>query len=190
MKPEQMHILLTGASGGIGRESARQLAAAGARIIALGRQRGRLEQLLSELPPSRLGPHQAFTADLGDAQQCRQLLENLMALEQPPNVLINMAGTNQLRLFDQQDPVQVRQIIDTNFTNTVLLTHTLLPLLRLRPEAMIINVGSIFGSIGFPGYVAYSSSKFALRGFSQALGRELSDTPIQVKYFAPRATRT
>jgi len=190
MKPTEMHVLLTGASGGIGHATAHQLAAAGARVIAVGRHPERLEQLLAGLPAAAAGAHLAVAADLGDGAARRALLTRMQGLDQPPNVLINMAGTNQLRLFDQQDPAMVTRIIDTNFTNTLLLTQALLPLLRLRPEALIINVGSIFGSIGFPGYVAYSSSKFALRGFSEALERELADTPIRVKYFAPRATRT
>jgi len=190
MKPAQMHILLTGASGGIGQVAARRLAAAGARIIAVGRHQQSLDQLLAELAPVDSGEHLALAADLSDELARAALLTQLMGLEQPPNVLINMAGTNQLRLFEQQDTATIRSIIDTNFTHTLLLTHALLPLLRLRLEALIVNVGSTLGSIGYPGYVAYSSSKFALRGFTEALGRELSDSPIRVKYFAPRATRT
>jgi short-subunit dehydrogenase len=59
-----------------------------------------------------------------------------------------------------------------------------------RPQAWIVNVGSIFGYLGYPGHAAYSASKFALRGFSEALRRELADGPVRVLYFAPRATRT
>jgi short-subunit dehydrogenase len=70
------------------------------------------------------------------------------------------------------------------------LCRALLPLLMERDAAHLVNVGSTFGSIGFPGFCAYSASKFALRGFSEALRRELADTPIRVHYVAPRATRT
>ena len=59
-----------------------------------------------------------------------------------------------------------------------------------QEKAQIINIGSIFGYLGFPGFTSYCSSKFGLRGFSQSLRRELSDTHISVRYFAPRATRT
>jgi short-subunit dehydrogenase len=72
----------------------------------------------------------------------------------------------------------------------LLLCHALLPALLDRPSAHIVNVGSTFGSIGFPGFAAYSASKFAVRGFSEALRRELADTAVRVHYVAPRATRT
>ena len=71
------------------------------------------------------------------------------------------------------------------------LTRRLLPAAAARqPAARIVNVGSIFGYLGYPGYAAYCASKFALRGFSEALRRELADGPVRVRYFAPRATRT
>jgi short-subunit dehydrogenase len=72
----------------------------------------------------------------------------------------------------------------------MLLTRRLLPTMQLQPSATIVNVGSIFGYLGYPGCTAYSASKFALRGFTEALRRELSDGPVRVLYFAPRATRT
>jgi len=63
-------------------------------------------------------------------------------------------------------------------------------LLKNEPKAEIINTGSIFGYIGYPAFTAYCASKFGLRGFTQALKRELSDTKVNVRYFAPRATKT
>ena len=77
-----------------------------------------------------------------------------------------------------------------NAVAPMLLCHALIPLLAQRAHAHIVNVGSTFGSIGFPGFCTYSASKFALRGFSEALRRELADTPIRVHYVAPRATKT
>ena len=65
-----------------------------------------------------------------------------------------------------------------------------LPLLKQADSAMVVNVGSTYGSIGYPGYASYCATKFALRGFSEALRRELADTRVSVLYVAPRATRT
>ena len=70
------------------------------------------------------------------------------------------------------------------------LTHALLPQLERAPAAMVVNVGSIVGSIGLPGQVAYASSKFAIHGFSEALRRELAGSGVRVVYVAPRATDT
>ena len=80
--------------------------------------------------------------------------------------------------------------LGVNVTATLQLTHLLLPLLRQQPRALLVNLGSTFGSIGYPGFAAYCASKFALRGFSEALRRELADSQIKVLYIAPRATRT
>jgi short-subunit dehydrogenase len=70
------------------------------------------------------------------------------------------------------------------------LTRRMLPWLRQAQTALVVNVGSTFGSIGYPGFTAYCASKFAIRGFSEALRRELADSRIKVLYVAPRATRT
>ena len=70
------------------------------------------------------------------------------------------------------------------------LIQALLPHLRARPLAHVVNVGSIFGSIGFPCFASYSASKYALRGYSEALRRELADSRVRVHYVAPRYTRT
>ena len=72
----------------------------------------------------------------------------------------------------------------------MLLVHELLPHLKAQPQAHLLNMGSVFGNIGYPGYAAYSASKFAMRGFTEALRRELADTRVRVHYLAPRATRT
>jgi len=66
----------------------------------------------------------------------------------------------------------------------------MLPLLKTRAQAAIVNIGSTFGSIGHPGFASYCASKFGLRGFTEALRREVSDTNIQVFYIAPRAVQT
>ena len=71
-----------------------------------------------------------------------------------------------------------------------MLVHDLMPHLRDAMEPVVLNIGSTFGSIGHPGFSAYCASKFGLRGFSEALRRELADTPVRVCYLAPRATRT
>ena len=72
----------------------------------------------------------------------------------------------------------------------MLLCQQLIPLLKQKPQAAIINMGSTFGSIGYPGFSAYVTSKFGIRGYTETLRRELSDTNIHVFYLAPRAVKT
>ena len=187
MKVSDMTIVLTGASGGIGRAAAVELSQQGARILAVGRNRESLQALISELSGSQ---HHYFCMDISDAGQRRQLAQQLTALSVPPNILINMAGFGECVLLEEQTPESIEKIININVTSTILLTQALLPLLKRQPAAMIINVGSILGSLGYPGQTVYCASKFALRGFSEALQRELADTSVSIKYFAPRATKT
>jgi short-subunit dehydrogenase len=112
------------------------------------------------------------------------------AREHEANVLINAAGVNPFGLFAEQTTREIAMAFSINAVAPLLLCHALLPLLLERPSAHIVNVGSTFGSLGFPGFAAYSATKFAVRGFSEALRRELADTRVRVHYVAPRATKT
>ncbi|WP_279451447.1 SDR family oxidoreductase [Aeromonas hydrophila] len=185
MKLEGKLVLLTGASGGIGEALAQELAAQGARLLLHGRRGSALERLRKELPhPER---HQTVIADLGSPQERAKLLQH-PALDEGLDVLINNAGCNQFAWLEDQSSEQVERQLLLNVEAPIQLTRMLLP--RLRKPAVIMNVGSSFGAIGYAGYSVYCASKFALRGFSEALGRELEGTGIQVLHFAPRATRT
>lgn len=106
------------------------------------------------------------------------------------DVLINAAGTVEFTEFADQDPATIDRVIQTNVLAPMQLTRLLLPEMLERGEGRIVNIGSVFGSIGFACFASYSASKAALRGFSEALRRELADTGVGVTYVAPRAVRT
>ena len=178
-------ILLTGASGGIGSALAHALAREGAHLLLQGRQPAKLERLRSELPnPER---HHTIVADLGSARE-REQLARASELAGGIDILINNAGSNVFAWLEDQNAGQIEEQLAINIAAPILLTRSLLS--HLRKPGLIMNIGSSFGGIGYPGYSVYCASKFALRGFSEALGRELADTGIKVLYFAPRATRT
>jgi short-subunit dehydrogenase len=103
--------------------------------------------------------------------------------------LINNAGISLFKSFTDQTDKDITQLMLTNLISPMLVCKQLLPHLKKEPS-QIINIGSIFGYLGFPGFSSYCASKFGLRGFSQSLRRELSDTSVSVRYFAPRATKT
>ena len=179
-------VLLTGASGGIGQAIALQLAAAGARLVLVARNSARLAALQTELMNQYPAEHQMFSADL-TKEQDRLALQAFVRSLQGIDLLINNAGISQFGLAAQQDYATQ---LNTNLLMPMLVTQTLLPELQRKSAAMIVNVGSAFGSIGYPGFTGYSASKFGLRGFTEALKRELADSSVQVLYFAPRATDT
>lgn len=175
-------LLLTGATGGIGRAMAQALAAQGASLILVSRDSQQLQRLRQQLP----GNHLLCAADLANEQDLLRLVEFCQSQGVLDGV-INNAGISQFALTAQQDYQRQLQI---NLITPMRLCQLLLPQLQTRPEAVIVNVGSAFGSIGYPGFSGYCASKFGLRGFTEALKRELAASAVRVLYFAPRATDT
>ncbi len=181
----ECRALLTGASGGIGQALVEQLCSGGAHLLLAGRQLATLDALAERFP----GQISRIQADLGQREGRDAVLAAARQFD-GLNSLINAAGINQFSLLEDQDEEAIARLIDINVTATLQLTQRLLPLLRQAPTALLANIGSTFGSIGYPGFAAYCASKFAVRGFSEALRRELADSHIKVLYIAPRATRT
>jgi short-subunit dehydrogenase len=106
------------------------------------------------------------------------------------DVLINNAGLSDFCFLEATDSAMISAMLNINLLVPVLLGVELLPLLKQKDRAVIINIGSIFGGIGYPGFSVYCASKFGLRGFSEALQREFAGSGIEVLYLAPRATKT
>jgi len=192
MQPEQMTIALTGACGGIGQVLARQLAASGASLYLCGRDGVALSSLCDELRSRARGDQfiEAEAVDLTNDREIDRWVESIERGERPINVMVNNAGICKFEMFDRISDRDIEQIMNLNSVVPMKLTRRLLPGLRQQPRARIVNIASTFGAIGFPGYAVYSASKYAIRGFSQALARELSDTSVSVGCILPRATRT
>ena len=181
-------VVLTGATGGIGRAIASRLSDAGARILFVARSPERLRALAESLHSPA---HVAVAADLASAAGRQQVREACDAVGHDGiSHLVNCAGINNFGLFETQTAESIQTLLDVNLAGPMQLCLELLPALRRHGDACIINIGSTFGSIGYPGFSAYCASKFGLRGFTEALRRELSDSGIRVAYVAPRATRT
>jgi short-subunit dehydrogenase len=186
MNLHRARIVLTGAAGGIGSAVAQRLAKAGSALLLTDLRPEPLGRLAQELAPAATVC--TVAADIG-SDAGRAMLA-AAARDFGANVLINAAGINPFGLFEEQTTGEIAKAFAINAMAPVLLCHALLPVLREQPRAQIVNVGSTFGSIGFPGFTAYAASKFAVRGFSEALRRELADTGVTVHYVAPRATAT
>lgn len=189
MKYHEMNVLLTGATGGIGIETATLLASRGARLLLSARDENRLNDLGARLRAlaSRV---ETVAADLATADGRQRLTATVRAFPGGINVLVNNAGVNRFDLLDRQSGQDLEAIVNTNLLAPMLLTQQLLPLLHNQKEAVVLNVGSIVGSIGMPGQAAYCSSKFGLHGFSEALRRGLNGSAVRVVYVAPRSTDT
>lgn len=192
MQPEQMTVVLTGACGGIGQLLARKLAASGASLFLCGRDGDALAALQQQLRAKAIDDQyiDARVVDLTDDREMDQWLESIAQTHRSINVLVNNAGICKFEMFEKLEDRDIEQIMDLNSIVPMKLTRKLLYGLRQQPAARVVNIASTFGAIGFPGYSVYSASKYAIRGFSQALTRELSDTSVRVGCILPRATKT
>ncbi len=176
MKLERARVLVTGATGGIGEVLVKHLESEGCRVLRHG---------FRHLSSEEASQSSYCRADLRSMDETRELAT--AAREFGINILINNCGVNQFSRFEDAD---IDGLISSNVTGPMRLTQMLLPHLKKQPAAMIVNVGSTFGQIGFPGYVTYCASKAALKGFSEALRRELADSAVRVLHVSPRATNT
>jgi short-subunit dehydrogenase len=188
MQIEGKLALITGAGSGIGRELAIEAARRGARLVLVGRRRAALEATQALLP-SRAASI-AVAGDITRHETRRGLYEHIAATWGKLDILVNNAGLISVGAFADIADVDIDRMITTNLVAPIALTRELLPLLATSARARIVNIGSVFGEIGYPFFAAYSASKFGLRGFSMALRRELLATGVGVTYAAPGATRT
>lgn len=174
-------VLITGATGGIGNAMAKALDEQGAHLILTGRNEHKLKQLHESLGHH----HTVVAADISLSEGRDKIIHTCEKL--PVSILINNAGTTHVGEF-KTTPIE--SLIATNLLSPMLLTQSLLPLLALRPKARVVNVGSAFGSIGFAAHGTYCATKFAIKGWTEAMHREYHDSNIRFYYLAPRATRT
>ena len=182
-------ILITGAAGGIGSELTLALAEKGAELLLADRDLQKLEQLKLEIL-ARGGKAHIFTCDLAAPGMPQTLAKQAKAVMRGADVLVNCAGIASFGLFSDETEQAIEKLWRINVLVPMQLTRALLPQMTARGSGRIVNLGSIFGSIGFACFTTYSASKFAMRGFSEALRRELEDTGVGVTYVAPRYTRT
>lgn len=189
MELRNSHIVLTGAAGGIGAETARLLGARGARLALVDRSGEAVNALADEIV-SRGGHAHALAADLLDPRGREAALAGARQALGEVDILINGAGLSSFRPFVEEVSENWERVVQLNMVVPMALARAVLPELTARGRGQIVNIGSTFGSIGFACFTAYSASKFGVRGFSEALRRELDGSGVGVTYIAPRAVKT
>jgi short-subunit dehydrogenase len=178
-------IVLTGASGGIGHAIAHRLDGQQAQLVLVGRDAEKLNKLNQTLN----GQHHTVIADLSTESGRNQLITFCDSLGKI-DLLINNAGISEFSQFESVTDEQINKLININLISPMLITKAMMPLLARAKQSYILNVGSSFGAIGYPCFTSYCASKFGLKGFSEALKRELQNETTKVLYIAPRATDT
>ncbi|GBG15912.1 short-chain dehydrogenase [Novimethylophilus kurashikiensis] len=189
MRMTGARIVLTGAAGGIGQELALALADRGGELLLVDRDNEALALIQGRIQRQG-GRARVHACDLTDQRALQTLVQQAQTVLGGVDVLINCAGVSSFTNFEQERPDMLELLWRVNVLAPMHLTRMLLPQMQQRGSGRIVNVGSIFGSIGFAYFTSYSASKFAMRGFSESLRRELEGTGIGVTYVAPRFTRT
>ncbi|WP_207478325.1 SDR family oxidoreductase [Arenibaculum pallidiluteum] len=183
-------VVVTGASSGIGRSTARALAEAGARLVLAARREEPLSEAASEC--ANLGAEAiAVPTDVTDAASVAALAEQAVRRFGRIDVWFNNAGVGVFGRFEDIPADVWRQVLETNLFGAVNGARAALPCFRRQGEGILINTAALAGVTGQPDSTAYVVSKFALRGLSEALRQELLDSPaIQVCTLLPATIDT
>jgi short-subunit dehydrogenase len=182
---------VTGAASGIGRALAIELAARGCDLALADRDEAGLAAVAAELASSgrKVTTHRL---DVSEPAQIQAFAQGATSAHPGLNIVINNAGVALLGQFSEIDQAQFEWLMNINFWGVVHGTRAFLPHLSSRPAPHIVNISSIFGIIAPAGQTAYCASKFAVRGFSEALRHEfwLAKSPIQVTVVHPGGIKT
>jgi len=185
--------LITGGSSGIGLSIACQITQLGGDVIILARRQELLDLAIKELEAHRIRPEQrilSIKADVTKFDSLSIVVEALISEYGIPDVVINSAGVAHPGNFSALDMSIFHWMMDVNYFGTVNVLKMLVPLMQKRRSGTIVNISSMAGFLGVYGYTAYSASKFAVSGFTDALRSELKPYGIQVSIVFPPDTDT
>src|SRR5436190_15347188 len=181
--------IVTGASSGIGAQLARDLAARGMRVALLARRADRLTALADEI--RRAGGHAIVVpGDVAERASIEDAAAGVLERFGRLDLLVNDAGYGRHVLFKDHDAADIERMMRTNYLGVVWATKAVLPAMRARRRGWIVNVSSVAGKLGQPDEAAYSASKFAVTGLSEALAYELAPLGIHVLTVYPALIRT
>jgi short-subunit dehydrogenase len=181
--------IVTGASAGIGEATARVLAGAGMRVAVWARRRQRLDRLVAEIG-SAGGEAAAYDLDVTDAAAVRATADDVALRWGRIDLLVNNAGRGLSATLEDTKPDELRALLELNVVAALTAIQAVLPWMRRQGRGHIVNVSSIVGRRGMPYRSAYSATKFALGGLSEALRVELAGSGIAVSLVYPIGTAT
>lgn len=183
-------VLITGASGGFGRQMTRQFLAAGSRVLLTDIDATSLESLTADLQADSAQIVGTIAADLVDEVGCRELFAGVQACGMQPDILVNNAGIGVGGRFDHVPSDRWERVVRINLLAPMRLCYLFLPQMIERGSGHIVNISSLAGWIGTSGISSYCATKFGLRGFSDSLAADYADSGIRVSTVYPFFSRT
>jgi NAD(P)-dependent dehydrogenase (short-subunit alcohol dehydrogenase family) len=189
MRIEGAHILVTGASSGIGQALAPMLAARGATVGIAARRADRLEETLA-LCRAHAPGSQLWVVDLSDVDAAVQLVYEAWEAFGALDCLVNNAAVGKRKMLTDHTAEDLEVVMRTNFMSPIRMNLAVLPLMLERGSGTIVNVASGGGRFGIVHESAYCAAKFAMTGWTEVAAMDLADTPIEVKLIQPGAVAT
>ena len=177
---------ITGASAGFGKAFAEYAISQGYRVVATARRLEKLEAIKALAP----GQVEALRMDVNDSSQIEEAVDKAMKRFGQIDVLINNAGYGTVGAIEETPEDELRAQMETNFFGAIAVTKAVLPHMRDQQSGAVVNISSMGGQMSFGGFGAYSASKFALEGASEALAQEVAPFNIKVLIVEPGAFRT
>jgi short-subunit dehydrogenase len=181
--------IVTGASGGIGRAIALELARHGSKIVIVARRAQPLEDLASQIHAAG-GSAEYVVGDITDASIRRAVLDRAKSAFGGVDILVNNAGRGAMGRFAEATPDRLRDVFELNFFAAAELIREAIPLLQQGDRPIVVNVGSILGHRATPRNSEYCASKFAMRGLTESLRPELAQLGIDVLLVSPGTTES
>ncbi|CAM3174222.1 short-chain dehydrogenase/reductase [Mycobacterium intermedium] len=177
---------LTGASRGFGLEIARKILSQGDKVVATARRANQIREQLPDAGDNLL----TVDLDVTNGEQAAEAVESAVEKFGRVDVLVNNAGRGLLGAVEESSDVSARAVYEVNVFGTLTMQRAVLPVMRRQRSGHIINISSIGGLLGSPGWGVYCSTKFAVEGFSEALAKEVKPLGIWVTIVEPGYFRT
>ena len=182
-------VVITGASSGIGEQSAEEFAKLHANVILVSRNEEQLEKIAAELSKYQTAPF-VYACDVSNKDQVDKMSKVITEKFGAVDVLVNNAGFGIYKSVETIKIEEMESQMSTNFFGMMYCIKAFLPKMLEQRSGHIVNVASVAGSIGIPGMASYCASKFAMLGFSESLSHELKGTGVEITVVSPIMVRT
>lgn len=184
MNLNETNAILTGASRGLGKHLSLALAREGVNLVLVARSAEALSEVVKQVKSHNVDAV-SIVADLSDKEQVKTLVERAGVELGPLDLLINNAGLELIRPYDQYPTEEIETVVQLNLITAMQLTRAVLPGMLQRGHGHIVNISSLAGKIGFPNQTPYSATKAGLVMFTHSLRAELMDKPVGVSVVCP-----